>query len=173
MNWELFSSIAEITGAAAVVISLVYLAAQVRQANVQAQGEAHANWLTTWNETIKGWITDRETVGIVQKGFSDFSNLPCEDQAIFAQHLAALINHWHLAADLVERGLLGDELYHGATEVILSVCATPGGRAYIDKSYQGFPRGLQLIEMVRSEAGSLPPWHEMAPWWSCDGAGNG
>jgi NAD/NADP transhydrogenase alpha subunit len=54
MNWDAISSVAEIIGAIAVVVSLIYLASQVKQSNTQARGEAHSNWLTTWSETIKG-----------------------------------------------------------------------------------------------------------------------
>ncbi len=116
----------DIVGAIAVVVTLVYLASQIRQANVQAQGAAHANWLTTWNDTIKGCIRDRDTVQILQQGFAELSSLSNVEQAIFAQQLAALTNHWHLAADLVDRRLLDKQLYRGVTDIVLSACATPG-----------------------------------------------
>lgn len=168
MNWDVVTAVAEVFAAVAVVASLIYLASQIRQANLQAQGEAHSSWLTTWNETIKGWISDRDTVLILQRGFADFSALQNVEQAIFAQQLAALINHWHLAADLSDRGLLGEQIYRGATELVLSVCATPGGRLFIESSYAAFPRGPQLLELVQSEAGSLPPFNILSPWWSVD-----
>lgn len=168
MNWDAISSIAEVFGAIAVVASLVYLAFQVKQSNTQARGEAHSNWLTTWNETIKGWIADRDTVEILQRGFDDFSKLQHIEQAIFAQQLAALINHWHLAADLVEDGLISKQLYNGATEVVLSVCATSGGRQFLESNYTAFPRGSQLLELSRSGSGNLPPFNILSPWWSVD-----
>jgi hypothetical protein len=168
VNWDVLSAIAEVFGAVAVVVSLIYLASQIRQANVQAQGEAHSNYLTAWNETIKGWISDRDTVEILQRGFAEFSTLPNVEQAIFAQQVAALINHWHLAADLVERGLLDEQLYRGTTDVVLSVCATPGGRQFVESNSAAFPRGPQLLELVQSGAGSLPPFNILSPWWSID-----
>ena len=42
MNWEAISTIAEIVGAAAVVISLIYLAAQIRQNNRQVEEHVRA-----------------------------------------------------------------------------------------------------------------------------------
>lgn len=42
MNWEAISTIAEIVGAAAVVISLIYLAAQIRQSNRQVKEQIRA-----------------------------------------------------------------------------------------------------------------------------------
>ena len=173
MNWDAISSIAEVFGAIAVVVSLVYLASQVKQSNAQARGEAHSNWLTTWNETIKGWIADRETVEILQRGFDDFSSLPNVEQAIFAQQLASLINHWHLAADLAENKLISKQLYDGATEVILSVCATSGGRQFLEANHAAFPRGSELLDLSNSGAGSLPPFNILSPWWSVESARSG
>ena len=173
MNWDEISSVAEVFGAIAVVVSLIYLASQVRQSNTQARGEAHSNWLTTWNETIKGWIADRDTVEVLQRGFDNFSTLPRIEQAIFAQQLAALINHWHLAADLVENELISKQLYEGATEVILSVCATSGGRQFLETNYAAFPRGSQLLELSRSGSGTLPPFDILSPWWSINSSHGG
>ena len=166
MNWEAVGAISDVIAAAAVVITLVYLASQIRQSNVQAQGDAHSNWLTTWNDTIKGWIRDRDTVEVMQRGFSDLSGLSRVEQAIFAHQVAALINHWHLAADLVDRGMLDDQLYSGATDVVLSVCTTAGGREYLESNADAFPRGRQLLGMVRSGSANLPPFDIVAPWWS-------
>ena len=149
MNWEAIGAISELVATVTVVITLVYLASQIRQSNIQAQGDAHANWLTTWNDTIKGWIRDRDTVQIMQRGFSDFSALSRVEQAIFTHQVAAMINHWHLAADLIDRGLLGQQLYSGATDVVLSVCSTKGGRQYLESNADAFPRGRQLLEMVQ------------------------
>ena len=42
MNWEAISTIAEIIGAAAVVISLIYLAVQIRQNNRQVEEQIRA-----------------------------------------------------------------------------------------------------------------------------------
>jgi len=166
MNWEAIGALSEVIGTAAVVITLVYLASQVRQSNLQAQGEAHSSWLTTWNETIKGWIRDRDTVQIMQRGFTDLNALSKVEQAIFAHQVAAMINHWHLAADLVDRGLLGEQLYGGATDVVLSVCITAGGREYLESNADAFPRGRQLLNMVQSGEAKLPPFDVVAPWWS-------
>ena len=42
MNWEAISTIAEIVGATAVVISLIYLATQIRQNNRQVEEQIRA-----------------------------------------------------------------------------------------------------------------------------------
>jgi pyridoxal biosynthesis lyase PdxS len=45
MVLEQWAQIAEIVGAVAVVISLVYLATQIRQANVVARTQARQSWM--------------------------------------------------------------------------------------------------------------------------------
>jgi hypothetical protein len=168
MNWSAVGAIAEGLGAIAVVVSLVYLASQVRQSNAQAQGAAHADWLTTWNETIKGWVRDRDTVVILQRGFEDLQSLSNVEQAIFAQQVAASINHWHLAADLSERKLLDQALYEGVTDLVVSVCATAGGRDFLESNSAAFPRGAQLLQLANSGRSKLPPFNVLAPWWSVE-----
>ena len=166
MNWDAISAVAEAIGTAAVIVTLIYLASQIRQSNLQGQGNAHSAWIITWNETIKGWIRDRDTVEVMQRGFADMSALSQVEQAIFCHQVAAMINHWILAADLVDRVLLDDQLFGGATDVVVSVCSTTGGRAYLESNADAFPRGRQLLALVESGEGNLPPWNEVAPWWS-------
>lgn len=168
MNWDAISAVAEAIGTIAVIVTLIYLASQIRQSNRQGQGDAHSAWLTTWNETIKGWIQDRDTVEIMQRGFDDMSALSQVEKAIFSHQVAAMINHWILAADLVDRELLDHVIFGGATDVVVSVCSTTGGRAYLTSNADAFPRGRQLLELVESGEGNLPPWTEVAPWWSAE-----
>ena len=49
MNWEAVSTIAEIVGATAVVVSLVYLAAQIRQNNRQVEEQIRALRLQSYD----------------------------------------------------------------------------------------------------------------------------
>jgi len=168
VNWDAVGAISEALGAVAVVVSLVYLAQQVKRANAQAEGSAHADWFTGWNDAIKGWTSDTVTVQAMQRGLSGLADLSKVDQAIFAQQLAALINHWHLAVDLADRHLLDDTVRAGATEIVLSVCSTPGGRAFLESSFTGFPRGAELLDLVQSGRGALPPFTVVAPWWSLE-----
>ena len=50
MNWEALSAIAELIGVLLVVISLVYLAIQVRQSNQMALAESELHPLVAYEE---------------------------------------------------------------------------------------------------------------------------
>ena len=80
---QLLGNYGEFIGAIAVVATLIYLASQIRQSNIQAE--------------------------------QMLTQIATSNQAIFAQQIAALINHCYLAAELAERGLIAEELYKKAT----------------------------------------------------------
>lgn len=166
MNWDAVGALAELLAAIVVVISLVYLALQVRQMNLQAEATAHADWLIGWNATIKGWTADAETIETLRKGWHDFDSLTKTQKAVFHLQHSALINHWLLAAQLCDRRLLPESIYQGATEVLISIHSTNGGRVVLERNASATPRGVELLDMVNSGSGSLPPISVLYPWWS-------
>jgi hypothetical protein len=171
MNWDAVGAIAEILGAIVVMVSIVYLASQVKQTNLQAQGSAHADWLIGWNACLKGWTESPETISILQRGWADFDSLTRSEQAVFHLHHSALINHWLLAGQLSDRGLLPESIYRGATEVLISVHSTHGGRTVLERNAPATPRGPELLAMVQARKGVLPPISELYPWWSPEAPG--
>lgn len=60
MNWDMIGAVGEIVGAAAVVVSLVYLAQQVRVSNRLARAEAWRAIATSANTLNGSWGRDPE-----------------------------------------------------------------------------------------------------------------
>lgn len=170
MNWEALGSIAEVVGVLVVLPSLLYLAIQVKQTNLQAEASAQADWMNGWNAAIKGWIASPETIEAMQTGFSDLDALPPAQAALFHMHLAALTNQWVLGAELYDRGLLPESVYDGATSVVVSVHSTPGARAFLQRNAKATPRGPQLLELVENPSSALAPITDVFPWWNASGA---
>ena len=61
---------------------------------------------------------------------------------------------------------MSQSIYDGATDVVLSVFATRGGRMYLERSADVTPRGRQLLELAQSKERSSKPITEVFPWWS-------
>ncbi len=62
MNWEMISAIGQMLGAIGVIISIVYLAAQIRNQNKESQ-RAAMNVLTThWSDLNRTGNPDRRNV---------------------------------------------------------------------------------------------------------------
>lgn len=173
MNWEAIGALGEVFGAAVVMVSVVYLALQVKhanqqvyQANLQAQTTAHAEWFYSWNETIKGWASDHDTIEALRHGFDDFGSLSESQKAIFTIQLGAAANHWELARELALRGVLPDSLYVHITDVMVSIFSTPGGYSFLSRIAPGLPNGPELLKKVESGTDAIPMWTAVAPWWS-------
>jgi hypothetical protein len=75
VNWEAISAIGQIVGAFAVVISLIYLATEVRS-SVRATREASMRWVsdsyTRWIHQVSGHPDLRE---LYYRGIHDFESL--------------------------------------------------------------------------------------------------
>lgn len=169
MEWEAIGAIGEIVGGVVVVVSLLYLSAQLRQSNRHAEAASQAAWINGWNGTIKGWVENPEVITAVRNGFDRFSDLEDEQKAVFHMQMAALQNQWVLAAELRERDLMPEAVFSGATEVLASVYSTPGGRQFLNQNAPATPRGeevLALVDSAESRPGALPPFTELFPWWS-------
>jgi hypothetical protein len=173
MNWEAIGAVGEVVGALVVLISVVYLALQVKhaneqvqQANLQAQTTANAEWFYSWNETIKGWAKDPATVEAMRMGFDDLRTLTDLQKAVFTTQLGATANHWELARELAERGMLSEHLYNHITNIMVSIFSTPGAKDYLEMVAPGLPNGPELLSKVTSGDPSIPPWTAVAPWWS-------
>lgn len=75
INWEAISSIAEVTGAAAVIISLVYLAVQIRsgtQALKTSTRDASFHHIMEWNYALS---QSSDLPALFHRGCEDFSAL--------------------------------------------------------------------------------------------------
>lgn len=168
MNWDSISAFADIIAAIAVIISLIYLAVQVKQSNQQAEASAQSDWMTSWNEAIQGWISDEATVEVFRHGFSNFGALPETQKAIFQQKLAAVTNQWILAAQLHDSGQFPSTLFDTVTDLLVSVYSTPGGLELLEITAPGFPRGNELLQLARNKKGRIPPFTALFPWWSTE-----
>ena len=71
MSLESFAHIAEIVGAVAVVVSMIYLALQVRQATDAQRTENYGRALERLSSMQAGFMQDPETASIFSKGAVD------------------------------------------------------------------------------------------------------
>ena len=99
MNWDAISAIGEIVGALAVVVTLVYLSRQIRQANRQGEIEAFRHTWDNLNQLCDTFGESRETASVITRGRAGLSKLDAEDFLIFEHiHLRLLntLESWHL-----------------------------------------------------------------------------
>ena len=168
MNWEAVSAIAEVTGLITVVASLIYIGAQSRQANIHATANAEVAWTDALNQIINGWVSDERTTSAIRNGFGSFNTLSKSDQAIFQARIGSIVNHWILAKQLSQKGLISSDIVEEVNKVVIAMLSTPGGLEYWEHDSNATPGGIELLTIIKEQAGRAPNWIELMPWWAPD-----
>ena len=108
MNWEAIGAIGDLMGGLVVIVSVAYLAVQIRQSNRHAEASTEATWLHGLNEIWDRWSVESTMVAI-RKGMADFDALSKNEQAVFQMQVGALVNHCMTAEQLWQRRLIAEE----------------------------------------------------------------
>lgn len=132
MNWDAISAVSQLVGSIAVVVSVLYLAFQLRSGTRVARVAAQDAAAAALRDITKPFMENAELGRLWRIGLEDFKSLSADDQARFFhaahQFLKALETiHFHYVY-----GLLDAQLWEGWRELLRHYVATPGLGYYID-----------------------------------------
>lgn len=108
MNWDAAGAIAELLGAIAVFVSLVYLAIQVRQSagiNKASAFQAMIDGVTAHKNHMFG----PQNAPLVLRGLRSYSDLSAEDRIQFDNLLTNFLNYFEASYHAASAQTLGDE----------------------------------------------------------------
>jgi hypothetical protein len=136
MNLNDLANLGQIIGAVAVVISLFYVASQIRQ-NTNAVRSATAQ---TVHEHFAKWYhlvaADDELAKIVANGLRDYGSLSEHQRVRFIAAFMAFLSYSQNAFLKWREGLLESPLWLGWELVIMNLVCAPGGKAFWkDRAY--------------------------------------
>ena len=95
MNWDAIAAVGELVGAVGVVVSLLYLASQVRQNTLTMRATSAASAAQSMREIIGPFLVDPSRSGLVARGFEDPDSLSGDEKAYFVNisfNLGAVIS---------------------------------------------------------------------------------
>lgn len=130
MNWNAIGAVAEFVGAAGVVVTLLYLAAQVRQNTKALRGSTFQAVIGYATGFAEGVARDGELAGIFQKGMADFESLHETEHLRFHWLLIALLRRYENMHYQSRMGLLDDHQWEGLRASLNHVMQRPGSRAW-------------------------------------------
>ena len=147
MNLNDLANIGQVIGAIAVVISLFYVASQIRQ-NTNAVRSATAQ---TVHEHFAKWYhlvaADDELSQIVATGLRDYGSLSEKERVRFIAAFMAFLSYSQNAFLKWREGLLASPLWMGWEQVIMNLVGAPGGKAFWkDRAYMFGDEFRQYIE---------------------------
>ncbi len=153
MNWEAVGAFAQILGDVVVAVTLIYLAAQVRQGNRVAQSQARQRMIEQAERELYAQMTDPSiSYASVKDG-----PLSEDEQAKLSLFLVAFMRQreweWFQRHD----GVIGEEVYKAYHQVIAIHLGTPRGRKWW-KALGRFAFNAEFVaavdELLATNAGS-------------------
>ena len=145
--------LAEVVGAFAVVVSLVYVGIQVND-GVGASRSASVN---DANVALQSWYlevgTNEQTSNLFYRGLLSDEALPNEEEFQFLMIFHAVFLAFQNSYWLAEEGTLDPELLEALTAAIVGVKDTPGMQRYWRqrRSYLNASFGLYVDELLERE----------------------
>jgi hypothetical protein len=131
MNWDAIGAAGEIFGAIAVVVSLLYLATQVKQANRHSASDAGFALVSERNHLFEFVFTDAEGASVIVKLKSQ-TPLTAEEEVKAEVFADRLTNAWYTAETSRRNGIMEQNLYNDVLDDAKRFAiAYPGLRKYI------------------------------------------
>lgn len=152
LNWEAVGAVGEIVGALAVVLSLVYLAVQVRQNNGMLRRAASRDAVASVRAVNQTLIRDPGMTQIVRQGLKYPEQMDDTDRARFHVFLFNFLKvyedlHFHYKA-----GALEPAIWEGWVHNASAFLTTPGARSYWKERRPAFSAPFQAwVDSLRSD----------------------
>jgi hypothetical protein len=152
MNWDAIGAIGEIVGAAGVILTLAYLAVQIRQNTEETRSGQTQDLISANSEANYLMVTDKELADLIQAGMADPSALSDSDQFRFNLFWFAAYNRFDFAYHQYSRGRLDPELWEKMDYEIPLYLSLPGSHAWWERDKPRFSRKfVEYVEKRLSE----------------------
>lgn len=164
MNWDAIGATGEVLGAVAVLVTLIYLAAQIKQNTLalkssaaQAVHENFANWYSSTQ-------SDPKLLEISTKGMRDYSSLSEIEKSQFIAMFMAFSSHTQNAYNKWQQGTLNPELWRGWEYLSMNFFNTPGGKVFWNERGYMFADAFQSY--IEDDLMNRAPHPNAKPWGS-------
>ena len=163
MDLTQLANLGEFIGGVAVLVTLVYLAVQVRQGNANTRASARQNLIENWSQIQFDLGHHPELLRILGEGFSNYQALPDSDQVQFDFLMSRYVSNVYNGVLLHRDGMLDRDTLDQIGRYIASVA--------VDAKvwWERWPQPPEVEEYVkdyrRRHSGPIPKLRETFPHW--------
>ena len=126
MTWEMINAVGQMLGAVGVIISIIYLAAQIRNQNKETQ-RAAMNVLTShWSDLNKTLVENPDLAVLWLRALQSFDELDGASKLRFGAHLGRFLRMVDSLYLRVLDGILDKRLWRGYERTLADTVAYPG-----------------------------------------------
>ena len=133
MNWEAIGAVAELLGSLAVIVTLVFLAAQLRSNSAMIRNSVLQNQAMSMSEWARHLANDPELYDIYRRGLRDDSELTKEERGRLDLVLIQVFQSVGTLHQQYLNGGMAQETWIANLKTLGASLATPGGRASWDR----------------------------------------
>ena len=141
MSIQDWGAIGEILGAIAVLVTLVYLAMQIRQNTLQMRSDGHVRVTDSYNDLLGQLLADDGLFKLVVVGCQDWSKLSSFEQARFHIFFHQHLMHLRMAYQLHDKGAMDDDVFKTVEDLHINVLANPGAKVWWKMVGEGLVEG--------------------------------
>lgn len=132
MNWDALGAIGEIVGAIAVVVTLLYVARQIHQANAQTQAQARYSFVEAYGHMNTSISGDKAVASVFRRGIKGL-DLDEDEYIQFFALIGQFLNTWSVLYDLHEHGMLPENQWSMVRKDIITMMSEPGGKDFWER----------------------------------------
>jgi hypothetical protein len=138
MNWEALGAIAELLGAVGVVVTLFYLAVQIRQNTKSVRAATFQETMRDVSSLADLTTKDPDLARVYLAGIDDLASLPIEDRVRFGAFMLSFLRRIENLVYQTEQGMLDPDSWEGLREALRRIFAHPGTVAWWTRSQHAF-----------------------------------
>ena len=167
LSWDAIGAVGEVGGAVAVVVTLIYLALQIKQSSALARAAAQREINTSFQSALAHM---RDELELYQRGSVAFDSLSHKEQIRFEFTLAPVLNHLDQVIRMHQQGLETEDNVDAYGTYCLALLQAPGTRSWWERIKPYFVKETRdYLEKRLAEPATLPtPFIEALPWHSPD-----
>jgi hypothetical protein len=162
MNWEAIGAVGEIVGAVAVVVTIGYLAVQIRQNTRSVRDSAFHEVTHTVTALTTHLGTNPQSASLLRRGTKSPDDLSEDEWFQFANLAHSIMSNYQSYHWLRERGLLDDSAWTPTVNNLRAQLSLPGFQAW----WKRYPIELTTLfteyverEILRDFSGSSEATH--------------
>lgn len=172
MDFSEWSAVAEIVSASGVIITLIYLATQVRQNTRQEEFQSLQAAIQLYLNNIDRATRTKEDAEIFRNGLNRFDDLPANEQGVFHSKMHALLHGFHGVRIMYKIGTLPEYELVAMRKFLIELLMSPGGQQWW-KAFKHVPPphlSAYLDEELQKAEGVILPAVEAYAWLRPDGS---
>ena len=137
MSWDAIGAVGEILGAIAVLLTLIYLARQIRQSNRVSKFEASRDVMAAFDETTRILASDKELVEAILKQPGQQSE---SDDYQLNMVTVLMCNTWSNVQVAYDQGLIEPAMYEAVKQsVLVTLEDSPSLGPHVEAWLQRYP----------------------------------